>query len=131
MQTIKICQVCGGKFVATRKDSIYCSKVCYRHANAKRNREYKKSNREAMKILVEPSKDEFDLEEGDIVIGPDKQLEAKNCKFRVTKIYKNFFEAVRIDKGFERSFTKADYLTGEVRREASHGKNLQTLREGL
>ncbi len=39
-------------------------------------------------------------------------------QFVVTKIYKHFFEAVRIDRGWERSFTKADYITGEVRRKA-------------
>lgn len=124
MQMIKTCPVCGGKFVATRKTTVYCSKVCYRHANKNDCAERKKKYRQEERILVEPSKDEFDLSEGDIVIGPDKQLEKRNCRFKVTKIYKHFFEAVRIDKGFERSFTKADYLTGVVRREASHGKNL-------
>ena len=56
---------------------------------------------------------------GDLITGPDKQLDGdknKRHKFRVTKIYKHFFEAVRLDKGWTRSFTKADYITGEVRR---------------
>ena len=69
--------------------------------------------------LVAPPRDEFDLEPGDLITGPDKQLDGdknKRHEFRVTKIYKRFFEAVRIDRGWERSFTKADYITGVVKK---------------
>lgn len=71
------------------------------------------------KELVAPPRDEFDLEVGDLITGPDKQLDGdknKRHEFRVTKMYKHFFEAVRLDIGWTRSFTKADYITGEVRR---------------
>ena len=76
--------------------------------------------------LVAPPRDEFDLEPDDLITGPDKQLDGdknKRHEFRVTKIYPHFFEAIRTDRGWERSFTKADYITGEVRRvknEQSH-----------
>ena len=69
--------------------------------------------------LVAPPRDEFDLEVGNLITGPDKQLDGdknKRHEFRVTKVYRYFFEAVRTDRGWERSFTKADYITGVVRR---------------
>ena len=69
--------------------------------------------------LVAPPRDEFNLEPGDIVAGPDKQLDGEQNKwhrFQVTKVYKHFFEAIRLDKGWTRSFTKADYITGVIRR---------------
>ena len=119
MQQIKTCAKCGGKFVAQRKTTLYCSQVCYLAANKEKCAENYKRHRAEMKMLVNPPKCEFDLEPGDVIAGPDKQLDGdKNAwhKFRVTKVYKHFFEAVRIDKGWERSFAKADYITGVVRR---------------
>ena len=62
---------------------------------------------------------DFDLKEGDIIYGPDRQLDGdkrKIHKYKITKVYLHIFEAVRLDKGWERSFTKADYITGEVRK---------------
>lgn len=62
---------------------------------------------------------DFDLKPGDIIYGPDRQLdgeERKVHKFKVLEIYPHFFTAKRMDKGWERSFTKADYITGEVRK---------------
>lgn len=119
MQKVKKCLKCGGEFVASRKTAVYCSQVCYLAANKEKCAEKRKRHRAEMKTLVAPAKGEFDLEPGDIVAGPDKQLDGdRNLwhHFRVTKIYKHFFEVVRIDKGWERSFTKADYITGVVRR---------------
>ena len=119
MQRIKICAKCGGQFIAQRKSTIYCSQVCYLAANKEKCAKNNQRRRAEMKILVAPVKGEFDLEPGNIVAGPDKQLDGEQNKwhrFRVTKIYKYFFEAIRIDKGWTRSFTKADYITGTVRR---------------
>ncbi len=119
MQQIKICAKCGGKFVAQRKTTLYCSQVCYLAANREKGAENWRRKHEAMKILVNPPKGEFDLEPGNIVAGPDKQLDGEQNKwhrFQVTKVYKHFFEAVRMDRGWTRSFTKADYITGIVRR---------------
>ena len=62
---------------------------------------------------------EFNLKEGDIIYGPDRQLDGEKNrahKFKILKIYPHFFTAKRLDKGCERSFTKADYITGEVRK---------------
>ena len=62
---------------------------------------------------------EFDLKQGDIIYGPDRQLvgeKKRTHKFKILKIYPHFFTAERLDKGWERSFTKADYIIGEVRK---------------
>lgn len=120
MQRIKTCPVCGGQFVADKTTTIYCSKVCY-GADSSRKKARRTNIDVGYRELVAPPRDEFNLEPGDLITGPDKQLDGdknRRHEFRVTKIYKHFFEAVRIDRGWERSFTKADYITGEVRRKA-------------
>ena len=118
MQKVKTCPVCGGQFVTNRNTTIYCSKVCY-GADSSRKKMHRTSIDVGYRELVAPPREELDLEVGDLITGPDKQLDGdknKRHKFRVTKIYKHFFEAVRLDKGWTRSFTKTDYITGEVRR---------------
>ena len=118
MQKVKNCPVCGGQFVANKNTTIYCSKVCY-GADSSRKKTRRANVDVGYRELVAPPRDEFDLEVGDLITGPDKQLDGdknKRHEFRVTKIYKHFFEAVRTDRGWERSFTKADYITGIVRR---------------
>ena len=118
MQRIKTCPVCGGQFVANRNTTVYCSKVCY-GADSSRKKMRRANIDVGYRELVAPPRDEFDLEVGDLIAGPDKQLDGEQNKwhrFQVTKVYKHFFEAVRLDKGWKRSFTKADYITGVVKR---------------
>ena len=68
--------------------------------------------------LPEPEPQEtFDLMPRELIEGPDKNKDDKKTyQFRVTNIYRYFFEAERIDRKLTRSFTKADYLTGVVKR---------------
>lgn len=125
MQKVKTCPVCGGQFVTNRNTTIYCSKVCY-GADSSRKKMRKTNIDVGYKELVAPPRDEFDLEVGDLITGPDKQLDGdknKRHKFRVTKKYPHFLEAIRTDRGWERSFTKADYITGEVRRVKNEQKH--------
>lgn len=123
MQSRKECAICGNTFIAQSKTTRYCSRVCYLEANRRRRRENKARERKGLPLKGEPPKPEpngdFNLLPGEIILGPDKNKDDKKAyQFRVTKIYKHFFEAVRTDRGWERSFTKADYITGDVRRKA-------------
>ena len=125
MQKVKTCPVCGGQFVTNRNTTVYCSKVCY-GADSSRKKMRRKNVDVGYRELVAPPRDEFDLEVGDLITGPDKQLDGdknKRHEFRVTKIYPHFLEAIRTDRGWERSFTKADYITGEVRRVKNEQKH--------
>lgn len=125
MQKVKTCPVCGGQFVTNRSTTVYCSKVCY-GADSSRKKMRRTNVDVGYRELVAPPRDEFDLEVGDLITGPDKQLDGdknKRHEFRVTKMYKHFFEAIRTDRGWERSFTKADYITGEVRRVKNEQKH--------
>ena len=118
---IKTCAKCGSEFIAQKKTAKYCSRDCYLTANKERAAENWKHQHAQAKIQDSASKNDFDLKEGDIIYGPDRQIDGdkrKIHKFRITKVYPHIFEAVRLDKGWERSFTKADYITGEVRKGA-------------
>lgn len=122
MQSRKECAICGNTFIAQSKTTRYCSRVCYLEANRRRRRENKARERKGLPLKGEPPKPEpngdFNLLPGEIILGPDKNKDDKKTyRFEVTNIYKHFFEAVRIDKGLVRSFTKSDYLTGVVKRE--------------
>ena len=101
MQKLKTCPICGGKFVANKSTTIYCSKVCYGADSSRKNARRTNINVGYRELVAQ--------------LDGDKN---KRHEFRVTKIYKHFFEAVRLDRGWERSFTKADYITGEVGRKA-------------
>lgn len=122
MQIRKQCAICGNNFVASGKNVIYCSRVCYREAGRRRNRKNNVLRRKGMPIrrgeLPEPEPQEtFDLMPRELIEGPDKNKDDKKTyQFRVTNIYRYFFEAERIDRKLTRSFTKADYLTGVVKR---------------
>ena len=88
-------------------------------ANKERAAENWKHQHAKAKIQGSSSESDFGLKPGDIIYGPDRQLDGekrKVHKFKVTKVYPHIFEAIRLDKGWERSFTKADYLIGEVRK---------------
>ena len=125
MQKVKPCPVGGGQFVTNRNTTVYCSKVCY-GADSSRKKMRRTNVDVGYRELVAPPRDEFDLEVGDLITGPDKQLDGdknKRHEFRVTKIYPHFLEAIRTDRGWERSFTKADYITGEVRRVKNEQKH--------
>lgn len=116
---IKNCAKCGSEFTPQKITSKYCSRECYLAANKERAAENWKNQHAEMEIQAGPAKSDFDLKGGDIIYGPDRQLDGdkrKIHKFRITKVYPHIFEAVRLDKGWERSFTKADYITGEVRK---------------
>lgn len=116
---IKICAKCGSEFMPQKTTSKYCSWDCYLAANKERAAENWKSQHAKSKIQYSPSENDFDLKPGDIIYGPDRQLDGekkRTHKFKVLKIYPHFFTAKRLDKGWERSFTKADYITGEVRK---------------
>lgn len=116
---IKTCAKCGGEFILQKTTSKYCSRDCYLAANKERAAENWKSQHAKSKIQYSPSENDFDLKPGDIIYGPDRQLDGdknRGHKFKVLKIYAYFFTAKRLDKGWERSFTKADYITGEVRK---------------
>ena len=95
MQKVKTCPVCGGQFVTNRSTTVYCSKVCY-GADSSRKKMRRTNIDVGYKELVAPPRDEFDLD---------------------------FLEAIRTDRGWERSFTKADYITGEVRRVKNEQKH--------
>ena len=117
---IKTCAKCGGEFIPQKITSKYCSRECYLAANKEGMAERWKRQHAKAKMQGAPSESDFDLKEGDIIYGPDRQLDGdkrKIHKYKVTKVYPHIFEAVRLDKGWERSFTKADYITGEVRKE--------------
>ncbi len=116
---IKTCAKCGGEFIPQKITSKYCSRDCYLAANKERAAENWKHQHAKSKIQYSPSENDFDLKPGDIVYGPDRQLDGeknRGHKFKILKIYSHFFTAKRLDKGWERSFTKADYITGEVRK---------------
>lgn len=127
MQSRKECAICGDTFIAQSKTTRYCSRVCYLEANRRRRRENKARERKGLPLKGEPPKPEpngdFNLLPGEIILGPDKNKDDKKTyQFRVTSIYRYFFEAERIDKKLTRSFTKADYLTGTVRRIKGEGQ---------
>ena len=87
MQKVKTCPVCGGQFVANKNTTVYCSKVCY-GADSNRKKMRRANIDVGYRELVAPPRDEFDLEVGDLITGPDKQLDGdknKRHEFRVTK----------------------------------------------
>ena len=92
MQKVKTCPVCGRQFVTNRSTTVYCSKVCY-GADSSRKKMRRTNVDVGYRELVAPPRDEFDLEPGDIVVGPDKQLDGEQNKrheFRVTKYTRIF-----------------------------------------
>lgn len=71
--------------------------------------------------------DMSELNEGDIIIAPDKILDGDNKqkrhKYRIIKKYPNFFTAERLDRHFERSFVNSDYLIGLVKKAEAASEN--------
>lgn len=115
MQKVKTCPVCGGQFVTNRNTTIYCSKVCY-GADSSRKKARRTNIDVGYRELVAPPRDEFNLEVGDLITGPDKQLDGdknRRHEFRVTKIYKHFFEAVRIDRGWATELNEVSWNGAE------------------
>lgn len=120
---IKNCAKCGNEFTPQKITSKYCSRDCYLAANKERAAENWKYQHAKMETQGNPPKNDFDLKPGDIIYGPDRQLDGdkrKVHKYKVTKVYPHIFEATRLDKGWERSFTKVDYICGEVRKAGEH-----------
>lgn len=72
---IKICAKCGNEFIPQKITSRYCSRDCYLAANKERATENRKHQHAKAKIQDSPSKSDFDLKEGDIIYGPDRQLD--------------------------------------------------------
>ena len=87
---IKTCAKCGGEFIPQKITSKYCSRDCYLAANKERAAENWKHQHAKSKIQYSPSENDFDLKPGDIVYGPDRQLDGeknRGHKFKVLKIY--------------------------------------------
>lgn len=120
------CKICGKEFTKSTANQLYCSEECQtiaRHEKQriadKKRKEQRGSSKPKKFTRIEAHNKKFDLNVGDIVIADDNRRDAKEIKsrkYRVTKIYKHFFEVEDVLNGAIRHYTKGARICNEVQK---------------